>query len=218
MYLVVDCYPRPGSRAFRSYAGAVARCWIRVDLCVGGAGVDAIAKQKLHAAGWDIARTLVRETVSSGTYADKHDGWEFFEQAQIDGFVAKFDVVPRGSIGNSDLDDDEAIAALGSIVGRIRTREAVSLYSARDQQWANGVTDAAGPFVPLWLTRYHALEWVKDWPGYDIRSVPGEAVSYSAFLEEINDADMWIGLGVGTSLLMMCHPIWIRDATELYLM
>jgi len=38
----------------------------------------------------------------------------------------------------------------------------------------------------------------------------------SEVLEDINEDDMWVGLGISTSRLVMCHPIWLQRAISLY--
>jgi hypothetical protein len=48
--------------------------------------------------GWQIRKVLMCENVSADTYEDSNDAREFFEQAEIDGFVAHFHRRVRESI------------------------------------------------------------------------------------------------------------------------
>lgn len=212
LYTIVDCYPQPGAEVFREFAGAAIGCWIRDDVCATDPHADALIEEKLGAIGWRVARTIERQKVSSKTYDDKSDGRDLFEQALIDGFVANLHRVKRESIGHTDLSDTAVIDALPVVVRSIIRYGGVSLYTSADQQWANGVTATENEFVPIWPNREEAAGWLQDWPGYDLRDLPVEALR-SEFLEEINYEDMWVGLGIGKSLLITCHPIWMKRTT-----
>ncbi len=209
LYVVVDCYPNPGSDAFQRFAGGTAGCWIRPDLRRDGA-LAGLLKQNLEAAGWSIARILLQENVTSDTYAAKEEGRSYFEQARVDGFVTKFNVCKRQTIGGSRIDDEDVVEALLKLSSSSTIERPTSLYSSKDGQWANGVGSAETDFVPVWLNHSDALAWSLGWPNYDLRDITAEDFRAGLF-EQINDADMWIGLCVERSLLTMCHPIWVRS-------
>ena len=210
IYIVVDCYPIVGTDAFRKFTGAAVGCWMRTDVCRDGADADALVKMKLSAVGWTVDRTLFREEVSSETDLSKSEGLEFFEQARLDGFVANLHVCARKSVGESDLDDEAVVEALVGLVAQIGRNGGVSLFSGPEGQWANGVT-AGDEFVPLWVSEDDALGWLPGWPGYVLRKLTPEDLRASGFLERIAAAEMWLALGVGKSLLTMCHPAWVRE-------
>jgi len=210
LYLVVDSYPRSGTDAFRSFAGAAVGCWIRFDLCAGGTTANTIVEQRLGAAGWSVARILARENVSSKTYLTKKEGRQFFDQARIDGFVANFHACARQIIGNCSVTEDEVNDALVELESHRIRRKSVSLYSNQHMQWANGTTGKGNEFVPLWFKQEDARAWLPSWPGYDLRNITQEDLRQSGFFERVNEANMWIGLGVGTSFLTICHPLWIK--------
>src|SRR5262245_21694980 len=134
LYVVVDCYPQPGSEAFRHFAAATARCWISADVCGCVEHVDGVVGEKLRSAGWNVARTLVREVAASGTYAAGSAERVFFDQAEIDGFVVHFDVFTRLSIGDTTLDDDNVVDALMNLPGKAGIQGGFSFYSDLDGQ------------------------------------------------------------------------------------
>jgi hypothetical protein len=211
LYLVLDCYPKVGSDAFERFAGATVGCWVRADVCPAGLSADAFAREKLSHQGWSVVSTLVSEEVSSVTYADKIEGREHFEQAQLDGFVAHFYVRPRESIGEGGCRESSLAGALGSAGHEISHNGGVSLFSAQDRQWANGVTPDGDEFLPLWVTTDDAVGWLEFWPGYEPRAVTPEDLRSSGLLERVDAAGMWIALGVGRSLLTTCHSGWIME-------
>ena len=88
------------------------------------------------------------------------------------------------------------------------------MFSGPDGQWANGVISDGDEFVPLWVSEDDALGWLQGWPGYVLRTLTAEDLRTSEFLERIAAAEMWIALGVGESLLTMCHPAWVADVVR----
>jgi hypothetical protein len=56
---------------------------------------------------------------------------------------------------------------------------------------------------------------LKRWPGCRPREITRQDLR-SEVLEDINEDDMWVGLGISTSRLVMCHPIWLQRAISLY--
>jgi len=209
--MVADCYPTVGSEAFGDYAGGVAGCWMRSDVCAGGAMAEAFARKRLSAAGWTVARVILRERVSAETYASKAEERELLEDALRDGYFADIDAWERKVIGKGHLDNEEIAEAAKATARRFFKRGGVSLFSKEDRQWANGVSAECDEFVPLWVTEESARAWLEHWPGYHCRHLTAKHLGHSSFLGEIDEAYMWVGLGITDSLLTMCHPIWIRE-------
>ena len=210
-YLVMDVYPRPGSDAFRTYCGAAAGCWIRADLAADEAQARVVAAERIADIGWSIARFVSSEEVSANSYAHKPDVLELFGHAQVNGFYANFHTTKRVTIGDSDMSDEDVIDALIRLSEDFCLQNAVSLYSESGHQWANGTfgeLENGDGFLPLWLIRDVAPVWRHGWPGYEPRNVSEEG---GDFLERVNQQNMWIGMGIGDSLLTMCHPLWVRD-------
>ncbi len=118
IYVVADCYPTVGSEAFGDYAGGVANCWMRSDVCAGGAMAEAFARTRLSAAGWTVARVVLRERVSAETYASKAEERELLEEALRDGYFADIDAWERKVIGKGHLDNEE-IAEASAMTARL---------------------------------------------------------------------------------------------------
>ena len=210
VYLVLDCYPKIDSRFFERFAGGAAGCWVRKDICVAGQSAEALATDRLSEEGWAVVRSLLCEEVSAATYVTKVQGREYFEQAQIDGFVVNFHVVRRESVGEDDSPQSNVAQLLANAVYGVNLNGGVSLFSVQDRQWANGVTPDGNEFLPIWLAADDALRWRESWPGYELRALSLEELCSSDFLDQVDSEEMWIGIGVGGSLLTMCHAGWIR--------
>lgn len=213
-YIIVDCYPQSGSADFRSYAGAAIGCWIRTDLYKDEKDAEAVTERKLNDIGWTIARTIHVEECTAEDYESKNEGREFFEQARIDGFVANLHVCTREIIGGVNVTEDIA-NSLDSIAGRIIANGGISFHSKQMSKWATGETSTGDLFVPLWINSDYAKSWVRNWPEYDLRDISVDELR-ADFLQRINEEDMWIGAGVTDSVLVLCHPIWLKNAIAIY--
>jgi hypothetical protein len=210
LYVITDCYPERGSVDFRTIAGAAVGCWLREDLFRDHGNIDLILEEKFRVIGWKVVRILQQEHVTSETYLDKRDGFQFFEQAQTDGFVANLQRVERELIGDA-IPFNEMTDLLDKALDAVVSRGAVSMFSEADQQWANGVTPRGDTFLPFWLNDEDTSRWLQHWPGYELQDLSVDELRGSDFLEQVNLEDMWIGLGVTPQVLVTCHPIWIRD-------
>lgn len=208
-YVVADCFPRTGSASFGEFAGGAVGCWVCSNYY--DVEVDVIIERELSSEGWNIARILSREEVSDETYAKKSDGREFFEQAKVDGFVAQFHLRKRETIVVSGGEPEHRADELTEFVDVVRSGGGISLYSDAARQFANGVTPDGDEFLPLWLTKDEASTWLRHWPGYELRVVTAMQLA-SDFLDRLVEVDMWIGLGVGKSELIMAHPAWLKAA------
>lgn len=213
MYLVVDCYPTTEANGFRDFIGATVGCWVKPDVCAEWASVEDYARDKLHAAGWNVSRMLTCEEVSSETYANRSDGREYFEQAQLDGFVANLHVRARESIGgNGDISDDIPESLL-RVADKMARDGAFSLLGGQVRQWANGVTPAGDEFVPLWASAEQVVGWLEAWPNYETKHISAKELC-SGFLEQVDAAGMWIALGTGENVLTTCHCAWLLERVK----
>ncbi|MBI5534805.1 MAG: hypothetical protein HY898_18915 [Deltaproteobacteria bacterium] len=208
IYLVMDCYPMTDSGVFRDFAGAMVGCWVRSDVCGAHEHTEAFARRRVSAAGWRVVSTLVYEEVSSNTYVDKSDGREFFEQAEIDGFVAHFHVRAREFIGELGDTGDDVSESLVRAADSIAIGGGFSLFCERDGQWANGVTPQGDEFLPFWISAEDAAEWIEFWPDYEVRGLTADELLTSDLLGRINAAEMWVAVGIGKRGLLTCHSRW----------
>jgi hypothetical protein len=173
-----------------------------------------VVADAVTAEGWRIARTLSTQNVSVETYAAESPGRPRFEQAVSDGLAIQFHRRQREVILAANFDGAadifSTVEAHESILRGLRTKGAVSLYSQRDSQWANGISPDGDEFFPIWTDENAPRAWQHGWPGYEVTRLTPDT-GLDELLTEINAADMWVAIQVGPSALMTTHPIGLRE-------
>lgn len=204
-YVVCHCYPSEDG-PFLRYAGAVVGCWVREE----HPDPARVARKRIEAAGWHVTATEPVKCVSAASYAGNAIELGFLEQSIIDGFVANFHVYDREFISIHDVDRGWTAKEIVASAAALK-RQAFSLYSEADSQWANGVSPSGNEFVPIWNSADTVKSWLASWRGYELRSLaPGKLCDITF---EADVRSMLVGLGVGDSLIT-CHPLWLRDITS----
>jgi len=213
-YVVVDVFPKFNSEMFTECAGAAVGCWVRSRDYHTEDAAESLVASKLGSSGWSIARVVLRETVGPETYAAKREGYEFYEQALSDGFVANFHVVRRKNLGAELPEAFDLRAAFQRFSELVSQNGAISLYAERDQQWANGATSEDDEFVPLWSNESELKDWFDAWPDYRARQLHARDLC-SGFLDQLNESDMWIALALTGKTLTTFHPIQLKESLSL---
>lgn len=86
-----EARPSAASEAFRKVGGAFVSVWIRTD---DQAAAVAQAKQEVQDANWEILSVERILCLSESDYSRGDSGYDYYQQAKIDGAVLKFDTYP----------------------------------------------------------------------------------------------------------------------------
>lgn len=209
-YTICDAYPKISSPFFSEYVGAVVGIWVRADRVGTERQLVETIADTLAAAGWVCASIEASEIVSGTSYSSKPEGRDLFEECLRRGISIHFHrrrrevFGGRGPLAHFDRAlYERAVKTLGDDGG-------FSLYSAKDEQWANGVTPDGDDFLPIWLSATDARKWIPAWPGYGVDKLDVDEMVES-FLDQVNHAKMWVALGIDPRTLITTHAVELRD-------
>ena len=208
-YTVVDAYPGVETRHFEDFGGAVVGCWVTPQSIGSAEDLGRLIEARLADEGWEIAGTISSKLVTAEDYDGKTDGWDLFEQALTDDFVAQIHRWPREVIPLREEAAEQGICSAArylQFVEALRAKGALSLSSTEDEQWANGVSPNGGDFLPLWASESALTPWREYWPDHEIEALSMETLCAGGFLESVEDHEMLIALGIGQSLVLT-HPL-----------
>jgi hypothetical protein len=209
-YFILDVFPRVDSTHLQDRAGATAVCWLRDDLAqVSGEPLRHI-NTKMVFEGWVIANVLAHHQVNEQTYQHNPDGFEYFQQAQREGFASSYRIRRRETIGGSGV----GYALRPEFQGFVRTvvnSGAASLFSEADGKWATATLSGGGELVPLCRTSNELAAWQTKWRTYAPKRLSYQVLD-TQWLTMIYEMNLWIGLGLGPSALTQFHPLQLRHA------
>ncbi len=210
-YMVFDCYPIAGGPAFLDYAGAAAGCWMRADAAEGQVGIrhECCARLKQH--GWMAMRAILMETVNASTYEYKEEGRLLFEQALVDGFVTQLHLRRREWMWRRQPQERLTANELTGAASSVAKHGCFGLLGSEETGWVICVAPSGDEFLPLWEMAADAEAWRRRLGGRH-HGLTVERFTETAVLDDVNNDDRWIALGVGRDTLVTCHPLWLRDS------
>ena len=210
-YAIVEAYPKFESEEFSVYCSAAIGCWVRKDLVDSLERLEQFIGDKiLEESPWCPTHFVEVRVLS----AEEEQGHELFEQALVDGFAARVHRVEKEVIQPNCVPDDvpfdETWDLYDDFVRRLSRDGGVSFLRADLKQYANGVSPNGGEFLPLWVSRTYAREWLPDFPGHEEEKLSaGELCEW--LLPAVDAEDMLIGAGIAEKTIVTLHPLWLRD-------
>lgn len=207
---ILDTYPSLNGKQIDGYSCAVVKAYIAPEKNLGTEGNLWEISDQLFDEGWVVA------SIIDSTEIMENDIGELASEVVANGYAFDVNRVVVERVYRAEkLHEISSLTEITNFINAISTaNEMYSLFSRKDNQFANGLTPNGEEFLPLWASKNLVKNWTTDFLDYELETI-SLARFREAVAEQMNVSSMMIGVGSVEDQMLMVHPKLILDSLEI---
>jgi hypothetical protein len=208
-YSISHCYSKPQSPHFKTHSFAAVGCWTRFNVVDQQKKLESFVTQRLEALGWLTGDIELIKIIERDGYKPTDDGYEYYQQALIDGFVCHLHTVQRQVISKIESSLVYSVEQLTDFVKHLKTNGCFTLFADDDDDFLIEALPDEQEFMPLWATKDQAMTDLPDWGNCRLRPLPLAELRTDRFFEYLGHRDLLGGIRVSPQTFVTATPLWL---------